>query len=411
LKNYIQALDLRPDANVIVSIKAGVDTSTGIASWSFTSLDPATMKFVTDPLAGFLPPDITPPDGIGHVAFSIKPLASLADDAQICNTASIVFDTNAAIPTAPFCNQKDIAAPVSAVQPLSSMQSTTSFTVAWSGTDTGSGIAGYNIYVSDNGAPFASWQTNTTSTSTTYTGTLGHTYGFFSAAVDNLGNTEVKHSADTTTLVGTAAVPVTLRPAKLSFVRTISGTTSPTKTATLKNTGAASVAITSISITGTNASAFVISASTCGASLGPKGSCTLSLKFAPSSVGHLIASLDVIDGVGTQVVSLSAISIAPPAPKAALTPARTESCANSCKSYFRYPEVWLYVCGPDIHPQESRQCRAQRYVHRPYRSQSLFFQHLRQILWRFAGGRRLLHHLCGLRTQNYRKPDCNPHRD
>jgi hypothetical protein len=67
LTSYSKALDLRPSENVIVSINANLDKSTGIATWNFTSLDPATMQLVTDPTAGFLPPDTNPPAGIGHV--------------------------------------------------------------------------------------------------------------------------------------------------------------------------------------------------------------------------------------------------------------------------------------------------------------------------------------------------------
>ena len=41
----------------------------------------------------------------------------------------------------------------------------------------GSGIASYNVYVSDNGGPFTLWRLETTATSDTYAGVVGHTYG------------------------------------------------------------------------------------------------------------------------------------------------------------------------------------------------------------------------------------------
>ena len=75
---------------------------------------------------------------------------------------------------------------------ISSLPTTTSptFTVNWSGTDVagGSGIASYNIYVSDDGGPFTEFQAGTTATSATFTGQVGHTYGFYSVAIDNVGN-------------------------------------------------------------------------------------------------------------------------------------------------------------------------------------------------------------------------------
>ncbi|MGA2422310.1 MAG: hypothetical protein ABSG69_19710, partial [Candidatus Acidiferrum sp.] len=64
------------------------------------------------------------------------------------------------------------------------------------------GIASYTIYVSDTGGGYTAFQTNTTATSATFTGQFGHTYAFFSQAVDLVGNLEASKSApDTTTSV------------------------------------------------------------------------------------------------------------------------------------------------------------------------------------------------------------------
>ncbi len=66
------------------------------------------------------------------------------------------------------------------------------FNVSWAGEDdtNGSGIATYDVYVSDDNGPFTLWQSATTQTSATYTGQDGHTYGFYSIATDNVGNVE-----------------------------------------------------------------------------------------------------------------------------------------------------------------------------------------------------------------------------
>jgi hypothetical protein len=66
------------------------------------------------------------------------------------------------------------------------------FTVSWSGSDGagGSGLASYDVFVSDNGGPFTAWLTGTTQTSATYTGQDGHAYAFYSVATDNIGNRE-----------------------------------------------------------------------------------------------------------------------------------------------------------------------------------------------------------------------------
>ena len=96
-------------------------------------------------------------------------------------------------------------APTSTVAALPAFSLAT-FTVSWSGSDNpgGSGLASYDIYVSDNGGPFTRWLAATTATSATYTGLNGHTYGFFSVATDNVGNVEATPtSAQATTQVNT----------------------------------------------------------------------------------------------------------------------------------------------------------------------------------------------------------------
>ena len=109
------------------------------------------------------------------------PKQGLPANTQIQNQASIVFDANPAIAAHTWLNTLDNTPPTSSVQGLPSAESPAGFTVSWSGTDVGSGIGTYNIYVSINGGPFAAWQQNTTATSVTYTGTVGQTYGFLAS--------------------------------------------------------------------------------------------------------------------------------------------------------------------------------------------------------------------------------------
>ena len=264
LTSYMGSLDLRPTENVIVAISANLNMGTGVAAWDFTSLDPSTMQLVTNPTAGFLPADINPPAGIGHLSFSVKPLASVASGAAICNTASIVFDTNAALATAPFCNRKDTTAPVSSVSSLSPTEAAPTFTVSWSGSDSGVGVAFYTIYVSVDGGAFSVWQNATASTSASYTGVLGHSYGFYSIATDLLGNTEgAKTKAEATTTVGTVkqaqtitfgtlanriygVAPLTLTATASSALPVSYSVTGPAKLSgsTLSITGAGTVSVT-----------------------------------------------------------------------------------------------------------------------------------------------------------------------
>jgi hypothetical protein len=86
----------------------------------------------------------------------------------------------------------DATPPTSSVVALPAVETSPSFTVSWQGQDNpgGSGLASYNVYVSDNGGPFTLFQQNTTQTSALFSGVDGHTYGFYSVATDNVGNVQ-----------------------------------------------------------------------------------------------------------------------------------------------------------------------------------------------------------------------------
>jgi hypothetical protein len=204
--NYNTTYALNSSLNV--RIQGSLNQSTGLLKWTFTSIDPSTGLPPTDPTVGFLPPDVDGVEGQASVLFNVMPKSGQSTGTQITNTASVVFDSNAAISTPTWLNTLDVTAPVSSVAALPAAEITTSptatFTVNWSGTDAGSGIASYNIYVSDNGGALTLWQSAVTTTSASYTGTLGHTYDFYSIATDKAGNIEAeKTSADTSTTVTT----------------------------------------------------------------------------------------------------------------------------------------------------------------------------------------------------------------
>ena len=96
------------------------------------------------------------------------------------------------------------------VETIAGTATTLSFPVTWSGTDKGAGIKSYTILVSDNNGDFTPWQTAVTTTTANYTGTAGHTYGFYSIATDGAGNVEAgKVKADATTVVSSLAATTT----------------------------------------------------------------------------------------------------------------------------------------------------------------------------------------------------------
>ncbi len=206
-KTFNTIVDLRPANNLLVNIDAGLDNATGIVTWRFTSLDPATNQPTTDARAGFLPPNINGTQGEGSVVFTIQP-KDLQTGAEIRNKARIVFDVNAALETNFWLNTIDNSTPVSRVTTLDASQPSIVFNVKWSGTDTGSGIDTYTIYVSENGGAFTIWRDGTTDAAALFVGQPGKTYSFYSVARDKAGNIE---SAKTTAEATTTVVSSSLR--------------------------------------------------------------------------------------------------------------------------------------------------------------------------------------------------------
>jgi hypothetical protein len=199
---FTTTVDLRPTTNLLVQVTASFNTSTATLTEAFQSLDPTTNKPPTDPTVGFLPPGAE-----GSVFFTVLPKTTVTTGTVIQNTATVVFDANAPINTPTWTNTIDNTPPASHVSALPA-QSGSIFSVQWSGTDTGSGLGNFTVYVSDNGGSFTPWLTQTTATSRSYNGQVGHSYRFYSIAQDLVGNMEpAKTSAEATTQV-TQASPV-----------------------------------------------------------------------------------------------------------------------------------------------------------------------------------------------------------
>ena len=176
-------------SGLIADVRAELDPTTGVATWTFATIDPRTGERTIDPLAGFLPPNVTSPEGEGHVAFSVRPRDGLASGTTIANSASIVFDTNDPIITNEHVVTFDFDPPTSAVDPLPAALGP-SFAVSWSGADAGSGIAAFDVFVSVDGGVFELWLDDVSQTEATYHGAAGRTYAFYSVATDNVGHAE-----------------------------------------------------------------------------------------------------------------------------------------------------------------------------------------------------------------------------
>jgi RHS repeat-associated protein len=207
-----------------VAISLNLNPATGVFTASLQLIDPTTELPPASVLTGFLAPEDGTGRGIGYVGFTISPKASLATGTQIRNVANISFDyapniatdqvddrdpTKGIDPNKEALVTIDSTAPSSSVNPLPATTIATSFPVSWSGSDgAGSGIASYDIYVSEDGGPFTPLLTGTTATSTTFSGAFGHSYAFYSQATDNVGFVQAKSTtAQATTRVVVASPP------------------------------------------------------------------------------------------------------------------------------------------------------------------------------------------------------------
>jgi uncharacterized repeat protein (TIGR01451 family)/uncharacterized repeat protein (TIGR02543 family) len=205
LTDFKTDVDLRPANNIIVRISASLDKNTGQLTWRFNSIDPATGQPPTDPLAGFLPPGAG-----GSVLFNVTSKKELPTNTVIRNKGTIVFDVNPSMDTPEWFNTLDNTKPNSHVLPLTATQSSASFQVNWTGSDVGSGIQDFTVFVSEDGGPFTTWLTNAPATQGTFTGQFGKSYAFYSIARDQTNNIEdAKTAAEATTHVENADLSIT----------------------------------------------------------------------------------------------------------------------------------------------------------------------------------------------------------
>lgn len=111
-------------------------------------------------------------------------------------------------------------------------------------------------------------------------------------------------------------VAATVSPATLTFPSTSLGVSSSPMTATITNSGAVTMNIWQIAITGTNAGDYS-KTTTCGSTLAASANCMVSVTFKPTALGTRTASLLFSDdGAGSpQAVQLTGTAVA-----AALTP-------------------------------------------------------------------------------------------
>jgi hypothetical protein len=124
-------------------------------------------------------------------------------------------------------------------------------------------------------------------------------------------------SPQSVTLTGTGVTPaaVSLSTTSIAFGNVTVKTESLYRAVTLTNTGGSPLAISSVALTGTNKTQFLISSNYCPASLAAGANCTIHLHFYPQVTGAATAALTITDNAAgsPQAVTLTGTGVTPAA--------------------------------------------------------------------------------------------------
>ncbi|HAA10690.1 MAG TPA: hypothetical protein DCE41_02940, partial [Cytophagales bacterium] len=196
---YTTTLDLTDTLGVIVRVTAGLDVVAQEAFWLFESLDAQTGLAPQDALAGFLPVNDSTKIGEGYVNLLLAPGSTSGSLGQLSATADIFFDDNEAIVTNTWVNAVDGILPASQIDSLT-VGEADSLWVYTTASDSGSGLAAYDVYYALSGEPLQLLARGLADGSpiplTDYLSDT--TYCFTSQAIDSAGNRE---AFDSTRLV------------------------------------------------------------------------------------------------------------------------------------------------------------------------------------------------------------------
>ncbi|MDO4630003.1 MAG: hypothetical protein Q4C70_12550 [Planctomycetia bacterium] len=184
-----------------ILIQVTLDTVTRTAQWYLRSYVQSTPDhFPASAYDGFLPVNDDNGNGEGYVKFSVWLVSGkLTTNEEVTSKATIVFDMNDPIETNVWRNTLDVTAPIATLTNMMTYTQEKNINLVWTGSDEGSGIAYYDVYVSYNAGNWELVAGNLTETQYNYQFMNGSgAYSFKVVAVDNVGWKEIDQKAETT---------------------------------------------------------------------------------------------------------------------------------------------------------------------------------------------------------------------
>lgn len=196
---YSARLDLRETKGILADVSIGVNIETGQAFWHFLALDPQTGLPPEAVDKGLLPPEDGNGAGQGFACYTISPRDNAPAGTVLDALATIIFDTEPPLDTPPIFHTIDPSPPLATLDALYPKVEGVEIPLRWRASDpiVGSGLAGVDVYVSDNGGAETLWLENATQTEAVYIGKMGRTYRFRVVARDNVGYTTATPATET----------------------------------------------------------------------------------------------------------------------------------------------------------------------------------------------------------------------
>ncbi|MEL0457547.1 CARDB domain-containing protein [Flavobacteriaceae bacterium SZ-1-7] len=156
LSSYSTRLNLSSEIGMDVNVSIGIDVVNSELFWSFQSIDPETGLPPYEALKGFLPINDDNGAGEGFVNYSIKAKSTTVTGDELNASANIFFDINEPIGTNEAINIIDAEPPIIDAITDSNLEFETiqSFKLDASDDLGGSGILGYEVYLSEDGGEY-----------------------------------------------------------------------------------------------------------------------------------------------------------------------------------------------------------------------------------------------------------------